>query len=130
MSEAELKEDEHKPAKYKILKSAFEFDDYMSKIDIEAPVLIQFTAMWCRKCTSLKQEVAKNFDEHLQWVSVDIDEAFELQERFSVTKLPRFDVFFGGRATTLESFEATIENLRPLLRVEKRPPLILDNDDF
>lgn len=130
MSETELKEDEHKPAKCKILKSTFEFDDYMSKIDIEAPVLIQFTAKWCKKCTSLKQEVAENFDEHLQWCSIDIDEAFELQERYAVTKLPRFDVFFGGRATTLESFEATIENLRPLLLVKERPPLILDNDDF
>ena len=98
----------------------------MKKANRESPVLIQFTAKWCKKCDVLKKEVASKFDDTMQWIVIDVDDVYDLQERFAVHKLPRFDVYFGGKTTTLESFDASMEALEPLMSVEERPPLVLD----
>jgi thioredoxin-like negative regulator of GroEL len=117
MQETADEASEHSPAIPHVIKSVSEFDDYISSVSSTTPVLIQFTASWCRRCTTLKHEIAKTFDSSLHWLAVDVDENTSLQEWFHVNQLPRFDVYCSGRTTSIEAFDAKVDAVAEMLQV-------------
>jgi thioredoxin-like negative regulator of GroEL len=132
MQNTKIDEDsERSPATPHVIKSVSKFDEYIGSVDTAAPVVIQFTAPWCRRCNSLKQEIADTFDLSLHWITVDVDEITALQERFNVTQLPRLDVYCSGRTDSVESFDAKVDVLSRMLQAatSERPKLEL-LDDF
>lgn len=118
------------PAAYVELEDASELDKYLKEAGTDEPVLIQFTASWCRRCSVLKEEIANRFDAPLRWLLVDIDNIHELQERFNVSVMPRLDVYRGGRTDSVEGFDAKIEEVVRMITesTKERPNLDLADD--
>ena len=100
-------EEDRKPATPTAVTSMMHFQQLMQEFG-DAPVVIQFTAVHCRRCVTLKKELAEAFDASLKWITVDVGELHELQEQFNVVQLPRFDVHCRGRTESAESFDATV----------------------
>jgi len=121
---------ERSPATSHVIKSVRNFDEYISSVDTATPVLIQFTAPWCRRCTTLKKEIADEFDSSLHWLTVDVSDVTSLQERFNVTQLPRFDVYCSGRTDSVEAFDANLDAVGRMLQAATaaRPTLELIDD--
>jgi thioredoxin-like negative regulator of GroEL len=118
------------PAQAIPIKSMAEFDERIRAAPHHKPMLIQFTAPWCRRCGTLKQEVAAAFDETLCWLTVDIGQLTDMQERFNVVQLPRFDVYCGGKTDSVESFDAKLDEVKRMLAAAtaERPVLELIDD--
>ena len=132
MQNTKIDEDsERSPATPHVIESVSKFDEYIGSVDTTTPVLIQFTAPWCRRCNTLKKEIADTFDSSLHWITVNVDEITALQERFNVTQLPRFDVYCSGRTDSVESFDAKVDAVSRMLQaaMSERPKLEL-LDDF
>jgi len=127
----ELVDDESLPARPVVIKTTFEFDNAIKAADdTRTPLLIQFTATWCRRCKTLKQEIADAFDSTLNWIVVDVDTVDNIQERFNVTSLPRFDLYHSGRTQSVDTFDATVSEVRRMLEAThgERPTLEFVDD--
>jgi thiol-disulfide isomerase/thioredoxin len=110
------------------------YDDYLSSVDHGTVTLHQFTATWCKKCTTIKEEIVTKFseDDSIRWVLSDITETDELAQRFEVSKLPRLDVYRGARLSgSLEAFDVTIESIISAVEEAKAPrPTFTIDEDF
>ena len=87
--------------------------------------------LWCRRCEVLKKEISERLDAPFRWLLVDVEQIHELVERFSVVTMPRLDVYCGGKTTSVESFDAKIENIvRMIEDAQKTRPILQLDDDF
>ena len=106
--------------------------DRVLKTTTLKPLLVQFCAPWCRRCSTLKTEIKEAFDSGaFRWVTIDVDEVEELRERFEVTSMPRLDIHMGGIRTELAGFEATIPKLREAIETGKQKEnrvFVIDED--
>ena len=79
----------------------------------DVPVLVDFTAPWCRPCRAIEPFLAdleREHDGRLRLVRLDVDENLGIPARYGVLALPTVIVFAGG-----EPFE-TIHGLQPRRR--------------
>lgn len=70
-----------------------------SVLEAERPVLVAFTAVWCAPCGWLKpylEEFAAGSGGRLGVFTVDVDDAPEIAERFSIGSVPTVLFFRGG----------------------------------
>lgn len=107
--------------------------DRVLKTTTLKPLLVQFTATWCRRCSTLKAEIKEAFDANdFRWVTIDVDEVEELRERFNVVSMPRMDIHMGGIRTELAGFEATITKLREAIESgkQKENRVFVTDEDF
>ena len=119
------------PASPLVIKTSIEFDNVLGALDPHMPLLIQFTSTWCRRCKPLTQEVSDTFDSTLKWIVVDVGENENIQDRFQVTALPRFDVYFAGKTKSAEGFDATVAEVgRMLTEAQAERPTLEFTDDF
>jgi thioredoxin-like negative regulator of GroEL len=120
---------------------AVTFEEIQTKEDFDRvlktttlkPLLIQFTAPWCRRCSTLKVEIKEAFNANdFRWVTIDVDEIEELRERFNVVSMPRLDIHMGGIRTELAGFEATIPKLREAIETgkQKENRVFVTDEDF
>lgn len=64
-----------------------------------APVLVDFSAVWCGPCKKLEpvvHEVAAEYDGRLKVVKVDVDHAPAIAAKFGVLSVPTLMLFSGG----------------------------------
>ena len=97
----------------------------------------QFTAPWCRNCKIYAQELAEKLSDvdpaSVLWTQSDVAASEEIQEKYAVDKLPRFDVVcenaipetFAGFGAKVELVEAAV---RAGLGQAKTHELVLDAD--
>jgi len=109
------------------------YEKYFETVKTTTVTLHQFTAVWCKRCGTIKEEIVDAFssDDSIKWILSDITETDELSQRFEVSKMPRVDVSTGSRLSgSLEAFDATIENIISAVKEAKkpRPTLTLDED--
>jgi thioredoxin-like negative regulator of GroEL len=123
-------EKKHSPVKMIQISDAAEIDMHLKEAGTEQTVLIQFTAQWCRRCGTLKEEIADRFDSTVRWIVVDIDAFSGVQERFNVSTMPRVDVYRGGRTESVEGFDAKIDEIAKMVSVLQtgRPEMQLVDD--
>ena len=121
---------ERVPASPVKLEDASELDKNIKDAGTDEVILIQFTAVWCKRCEVLKKEIGERFDAPLRWLLVDVDSISELAERFDVTTMPRLDVYCGGKTESVEGFDAKIDNVVRMIddAQKMRPSLQLDDD--
>ena len=65
----------------------------------ELPVLVEFTAPWCRPCRAIEPFLAELGREHegrLRVVRLDIDANLRVPARYGVLSLPTVILFSGG----------------------------------
>ena len=65
----------------------------------ELPVVVEFTAPWCRPCHAIEPFLAELGREHegrLRVVRLDIDANLRIPARFGVLSLPTVILFSGG----------------------------------
>jgi len=107
--------------------------DRVVKTTTTKPLLVQFSAPWCRRCTTLKTEIADAFDDkQFRWVVVDVDACEALRERFEVVSLPRLDFYAVNSSTrhTLVGFESTIEKLKAAIVFANQTRVLETDHDF
>ena len=122
---------ERVPASPVKLEDASELDKNIKEAGADEVILIQFTAVWCKRCEVLKKEIGERLDAPLRWLLVDVDSISELVERFDVTTMPRLDIYCGGKTTSVESFDAKIENIvRMIEEIQNARPSLQLDDDF
>lgn len=110
------------------------FNDYIGTVETNTVTLHQFTAVWCKRCTIIKEEIVKTFsgDDSIRWILSDITETDELAQRFDVSKMPRIDVYRGARLSgSLEAFNVTIESIISAVDEARAPrPTFTVDEDF
>lgn len=65
-----------------------------------APVLVDFSAVWCGPCKALEpivHEIAVQYGERLKVVKVDVDQAPGTAAKFGVLSIPTLMIFHGGK---------------------------------
>ena len=122
------------PIEPTIVDTSDGFDDYLSSVAHGTVTLHQYTATWCKRCTTIKEEIVKTFsrDESVKWILSDITDTDELSQRFEVSKMPRVDIYRGARlSNSLEAFNVTIENIKCAVEEAKKPrPTFTVDEDF
>ena len=73
------------------------FDSIVLKSD--KPVLVDFNATWCGPCRMMAPiiEELSNENDKYKFVSVDVDEASELAEKYSISSIPCLVVIKDGK---------------------------------
>jgi thioredoxin len=68
-------------------------------LDSAEPVLVEFTAPWCRPCKAIEpflEELEREHEGRLRVVQLDIEENLGVPGRYGVLSLPTVLVFAGG----------------------------------
>ncbi|MBC8067406.1 MAG: thioredoxin family protein [Deltaproteobacteria bacterium] len=72
---------------------------FQQALDVERPVLVDFSATWCGPCKRqgpILDKLAENGEGRFRIVKVDIDESPDLAERYGANSVPTLVVFRGG----------------------------------
>ena len=76
-----------------------DFDKFVLKTKI---TLVDFYAEWCGPCKMLApvlEEIAEEVDDDVSVLSVDVDNAQNLSEKYSIRSIPTIIIFKDGKAT-------------------------------
>ena len=79
----------------------------------EQPVLVEFTAPWCRPCKAIEPflvEIGREHEGRLRLARLDIDVNLGVPSRFGVLSLPTVMIFAGGEVVE------TIDGAQPRRR--------------
>ena len=95
----------------------------MEVLSSAEPVLVDFTAPWCRPCRAIEPFLLELEREHvgrLRVVRLDIDDNLAVPSRYGVLSLPTVMVFVGGEPVE------TIHGLQPKKRYVEAVARTLD----
>jgi thioredoxin 1 len=87
------------------------------------PVLVDFTAPWCRPCRAIEPflvDLEREHEGRLRLVRLDIDENLGVPSRYGVLSLPTVMVFVDGEPVE------TIHGLQPRRRYAEAVARVLD----
>jgi thioredoxin 1 len=73
------------------------FDDEVLRSEL--PVLLEFTAPWCRPCRTIEpilEELAVEHEGRLRLVALDVDDNLGVPSRYGVLTVPTVMLFVGG----------------------------------
>ena len=82
-------------------------------LESDVPVLVEFTAPWCRPCKAIEPlllEIGSEHGERLRIAQLDIDVNLGVPARYGVLSLPTVMVFAGGEVVE------TIDGAQPRRR--------------
>ena len=68
-------------------------------VESELPVLVEFTAPWCRPCKAIEpllEEIGREHEGRLRLARLDIDASLGVPARYGVLSLPTVMVFVAG----------------------------------
>src|SRR4051812_1570283 len=76
-------------------------DDFREKVLANPkPVLVDFWAPWCAPCRQLGplvERVARQLEEEIDVVKVDVDQAPHTAERYRISSIPTLAMFVDGK---------------------------------
>ena len=95
------------------------FDKYVIQNSHQAPVVVEFMAMWSEPCVNMSNvlhDLAEEFPGQFVFAKADIDFHPELAERFEIKNVPTLVIFKDGEVTFSEEGLFQEPELRVLLK--------------
>ena len=68
-------------------------------LQAEVPVLVDFTATWCRPCLMIApilDDLAKEYDGRINFVKLDVDQSPKIATKYTVMSIPTLIIFKSG----------------------------------
>jgi thioredoxin 1 len=72
----------------------------------QKPVVVDFYATWCGPCKMIApffESLDKNYNSAITFIKIDVDEVGDVAEKYNVTSLPTFMVFWNSQPTKIVS---------------------------
>ena len=85
----------------KTVTSLLEFNNLLKESG-QKPVVVDFHASWCGPCKMIApmfESLDRNYNSAIVFVKVDVDEANDIAEKYNVSALPTFMVFWDMKPT-------------------------------
>lgn len=86
----------------------------------DKPVIVDFYAQWCGPCKTISpvfESLYNSYNSAIVFVKIDIDEAGDVAEKYDITSLPTFMVFWNKHPTktvkgsNIKALEKLVESL-------------------
>ncbi len=89
-------------------------------INSDKPVLVDFWATWCVPCSKIApivEELAKEYEETVKFVKVDVDQNKDLATKYNVMSIPNLVIFLNGQVLAQSVGAASKESLREYIQM-------------
>ncbi len=88
-------------------------------LNADRPVLVDFWAPWCAPCrmqNPILEELARELDDVIRVVKIDVDDNAELSARYGIASVPSILVFQAGQPVFQSAGVKTQDQLTQILR--------------
>ncbi len=84
-------------------------------INSDRPVFVDFWATWCGPCSivaPIVEELAKEYEDKVNFVKVDVDQNKELASKYNIFSIPTLAIFRNGQVVSQAAGAVSKESLR------------------
>ncbi len=84
-------------------------------ITSDKPVFVDFWATWCGPCqmvSPIVEELAKEYENKVNFVKVDVDQNKELASKYNIMSIPTLAIFRNGQVIAQAAGAASKESIR------------------
>ncbi len=84
-------------------------------INSDKPVFVDFWATWCGPCqmvSPIVEELAKEYEDKVNFVKVDVDQNKELASKYNILSIPTLAIFRNGQVVAQAAGAASKESIR------------------
>ncbi len=84
-------------------------------INSDKPVFVDFWATWCGPCQMVSpiiEELAKEYEDEVNFVKVDVDQNKELASKYNILSIPTLAIFRNGLVVAQAAGAGSKESIR------------------
>ena len=95
------------------IKSTQQFEQEV--LNSNHPVFVDFWATWCGPCqmvSPIVEELAKEYEDKVNFVKVDVDQNKELASKYNILSIPTLAIFRNGQVVAQTTGAGSKESIR------------------